>query len=201
LFVGLAVHRISEAHRLNAENLCGRNHRRQVHLEAVESSSLHGRRMDARETKSAIMRGHRQIEPFARAALLTIFVILGALLSIHLENNFYSAAHIELLFFGSFVVIIASLSFVSGLTETIFRSSDNSTSSGRDGTAYSVKVVPLEYHSRCSEPGCRRLGRILVRYLDGRPQSNREFCCSHGDAKVKRDRAAGPRVYDDREVN
>jgi hypothetical protein len=136
---------------------------------------------------------------FARAALLTIFLIVGALSSIYLDPHFDSVSHLEVLFFGGFVVIVASLSFISGLTEMMFRRSDNSINSDRR-TAPGVTIVPLDYHSRCSEPGCRKLARILLRYAHGRPMSNREFCNEHGRARVKRDRAAGLRVYDDREA-
>jgi hypothetical protein len=150
-----------------------------------------------RKLKSALNREHAEIGSFARAALLTIFLIAGALSSIYLDHHFDSVAYLEVSFFGGFVVIVASLSFLSGLTEIMFRRSDNSINSER-GSAPGVTIVPLDYHSRCSEPGCRKLGRILLRYADGRSMSNREFCNNHCQAKVKRDRAAGIRVYDNR---
>jgi hypothetical protein len=42
-----------------------------------------------------------------------------------------------------------------------------------------------------------------LRYADagGRPMSNAEFCYAHARVKVARDRAAGLKVYDDREVS
>jgi hypothetical protein len=139
------------------------------------------------------------VSPPFSAALLTISVIGSALSSTYLGHHFFSDAHVELLFFSGFAVSVASLSFLSGLTETMFRRSDSSNNSDR-GTGASVVIVTLDYHSRCGESGCRRLGRILLRYANGRPQSNREFCHTHSQAKVKRDRAAGLKVYDDRKA-
>jgi hypothetical protein len=42
-----------------------------------------------------------------------------------------------------------------------------------------------------------------LRYADagGRPMSNAEFCYAHARVKVASDRAAGLKVYDDREVS
>jgi hypothetical protein len=67
-------------------------------------------------------------------------------------------------------------------------------------TATSVTIIPLGYRTRCSESGCRNLGRVILRHADagGRPIDNAEFCLRHGRARIKSYRAAGLRVYDDR---
>jgi hypothetical protein len=69
-------------------------------------------------------------------------------------------------------------------------------------TPTSVTVIAIGYRARCTESGCRNLGRLILRYADagGRPMSNEEFCDAHARVKVARDRAAGLRVYDDSEV-
>ena len=43
---------------------------------------------------------------------------------------------------------------------------------------------------------------MILRYADagGRPMSNAEFCHAHARVKVERNREAGLKVYDDREV-
>jgi hypothetical protein len=42
----------------------------------------------------------------------------------------------------------------------------------------SVTIVTIGYRARCTEPGCRNLGRVILRHADagGRPFSNSEFC-------------------------
>jgi hypothetical protein len=44
---------------------------------------------------------------------------------------------------------------------------------------------------------------MILRYADtgGRPISNSEFCHANARVRVGRDRAAGLKVYDDREVH
>jgi hypothetical protein len=66
----------------------------------------------------------------------------------------------------------------------------------------SLTIIPLGYRARCTERGCRNLGRMILRYADagGRPMSNAEFCHAHARVKVERNREAGLKVYDDREV-
>jgi hypothetical protein len=63
-------------------------------------------------------------------------------------------------------------------------------------------IVPLGYRARCTEAGCNNLGRMILRYADtgGRPMSNSEFCIAHGRMRVARDKAAGLKIYDDREA-
>jgi hypothetical protein len=66
----------------------------------------------------------------------------------------------------------------------------------------SLTIIPLRYRARCTEAGCKNLGRMILRYADagGRPMSNSEFCHGHARVRVPRDQAAGLKVYDDREV-
>ena len=63
-------------------------------------------------------------------------------------------------------------------------------------------IIPLGCRARCTERDCRNLGRMILRYADsgGRPISNSEFCLALVRVRVARDRAAGLKVYDDREV-
>ena len=67
---------------------------------------------------------------------------------------------------------------------------------------YSVTIITLSYRACCAEPGCRNLGRMILRHADagGRPIDNGEFCAAHGRSRIERDRAAGVRVYDNREA-
>jgi hypothetical protein len=60
--------------------------------------------------------------------------------------------------------------------------------------------VGVGYSARCTEAGCKNLGRMILRYADagGRPMSNSEFCHAHARVKVARDQAAGLKVFDDR---
>jgi hypothetical protein len=60
-----------------------------------------------------------------------------------------------------------------------------------------VKIVPLGYPARCTEPGCANLGRLILRYADagGRPVNNPEFCHAHSGARVA---SAGPLGAQDR---
>jgi hypothetical protein len=59
----------------------------------------------------------------------------------------------------------------------------------------------IGYRARCTEAGCGNLARLGFRYADagGRPMTNLVFCHRHGRLRVERDRAAGLKVYDDRE--
>ena len=54
-------------------------------------------------------------------------------------------------------------------------------------TATSVTIIPFGYRTRCSESGCRNLGRVILRHADagGRPIDNAEFCLRHGRARIK----------------
>jgi hypothetical protein len=69
-------------------------------------------------------------------------------------------------------------------------------------TPLSVTIITLGYRARCTVAGCGNLGRVILRHADagGRPMTNAEFCNAHGRARIERDRAAGVRVYDDREA-
>jgi hypothetical protein len=64
-----------------------------------------------------------------------------------------------------------------------------------------LTIIPLGYRARCTEAGCRNLGRVILRHFDagGRPMDNAEFCNAHARARIEGDRGAGLRVYDDRE--
>jgi hypothetical protein len=46
--------------------------------------------------------------------------------------------------------------------------------------ATSVTIIPLGYRVRCTEPGCRNLGRMILRHADagGRQIDDDEFCHS-----------------------
>jgi hypothetical protein len=69
-------------------------------------------------------------------------------------------------------------------------------------TATSVVMVTLSYRARCAEAGCKNLARQLLRYADagGRPISHPVLCHAHASSNVARDKAAGLKVYDDREA-
>jgi hypothetical protein len=64
----------------------------------------------------------------------------------------------------------------------------------------SLTIVPLGYRARCTEAGCKNLGRMILRYADagGRPISNQEFCHAHARARSAQARTARLKVYDDR---
>jgi hypothetical protein len=66
--------------------------------------------------------------------------------------------------------------------------------------ATSVTIITLGYRARCTVAGCRNLGRVILRHADVAPMTSREFCLKHGRERVERDRAAGLRVYDEREA-
>jgi hypothetical protein len=58
--------------------------------------------------------------------------------------------------------------------------------------AASVTVVAVSYRTlRCTEHGCRNLGRLLLRYADagGRPRSHPLLCHAHGRKRLARDKA------------
>jgi hypothetical protein len=69
-------------------------------------------------------------------------------------------------------------------------------------TPTSVTIVSLGYRARCTEPACRNLGRLILRYADagGRPMNNAEFCHAHATVMIERAGAVGLKVYDDRKV-
>jgi hypothetical protein len=65
-----------------------------------------------------------------------------------------------------------------------------------------VNIGAISYRARCTEAGCKNLGRLLFIYADagGRPISHPVLCYAHGRVMLARDRAAGLKVYDDREA-
>ena len=67
----------------------------------------------------------------------------------------------------------------------------------------SVTIIMLGYCERCSAPRCYKRGRLIFRYADatGRPICSLEFCYAHARVKIARERAAGLKVYDDREAS
>jgi hypothetical protein len=69
--------------------------------------------------------------------------------------------------------------------------------------AASVKIGPISYRARCTEAGCKNLGRMLMIYADGggRPIAHPVVCHAHARERLARDRTAGLRVYDDRDQN
>jgi hypothetical protein len=65
----------------------------------------------------------------------------------------------------------------------------------------SVTIIMLGYRERCSAPRCYNRGRLIFRYADpgGRPICSLEFCYAHARVKIAGERAAGLKVYDDRD--
>jgi hypothetical protein len=70
-------------------------------------------------------------------------------------------------------------------------------------TAASVTIRALGYRAPCTEAGCKNLGRVLMIYADagGRPIAHPVVCHTHGHERVARDKAAGLKVFDDREIS
>jgi hypothetical protein len=69
--------------------------------------------------------------------------------------------------------------------------------------AASVNIGAISYRARCTEAGCKNVGRLLLIYADagGRPISHPVLCYTHGRERIVRDKAAGLKVYDDREAS
>jgi hypothetical protein len=68
--------------------------------------------------------------------------------------------------------------------------------------AASVNIAPISYRVRCSEAGCKNLGRNLMIYADagGRPIAHPVVCHEHAGTRLARDWAVGLKVFDAREV-
>jgi hypothetical protein len=68
-------------------------------------------------------------------------------------------------------------------------------------TAASVTVGALGYRARCAAPRCEHAARLGLRYADagGRPIGNLDFCHAHVQARISLARAAGLKVFDERE--
>jgi hypothetical protein len=66
--------------------------------------------------------------------------------------------------------------------------------------AANVTIGAISYRARCTEAGCKNLGRLLMIYADagGRPIAHPVVCKEHGRRRLARDRAAGLKVFDDR---
>jgi hypothetical protein len=70
--------------------------------------------------------------------------------------------------------------------------------------AASVNIGAISYRARCGEAGCKNLGRpLIIIYADvgGRPISHPVVCHEHARRRLARDRAAGIKVYGDREAS
>ena len=67
----------------------------------------------------------------------------------------------------------------------------------------SVTARPITYRARCIEAGCKNLGRVLMICADagGRPIAHPVLCHVHARVRLERDRAAGLKVFDDREFS
>ena len=69
--------------------------------------------------------------------------------------------------------------------------------------AASVNIGAISYRARCTEAGCKNLGRMQMIYADagGRPIAHPVVCNEHARRRLARDRAAGLKVFDDREAS
>ena len=70
-------------------------------------------------------------------------------------------------------------------------------------TAATVNIGAISYRAQCTELGCTSLGRMMMIYADagGRPIRHPVVCHEHARVRLERDRAAGLKVFDDREVS
>ena len=68
--------------------------------------------------------------------------------------------------------------------------------------AASVTIVPLGYCARGSEPGCRDLGSLILRYADarGRPMNNADSVTHTAGRGLRVPDPRGLKIYDDRQV-
>jgi hypothetical protein len=68
------------------------------------------------------------------------------------------------------------------------------------GIPRSLTIIPLGYCARCTEAGCKNLGRMILRCADaGGPMSNFELCQAHADqAELLRNpgKSLSPRTAD-----
>jgi hypothetical protein len=64
-----------------------------------------------------------------------------------------------------------------------------------------VTIIAVGYPARCSSPRCKNLGRLALRYTgsDGQVIGNLDF--RHAPVRMAFARAAGLKVYDDREAS
>jgi hypothetical protein len=74
---------------------------------------------------------------------------------------------------------------------------------GHPETAASVIIIGLGFRAPCAEAGCRNLARLGFRHADagGRSMTNLMLCHAHERDRIERNRAAGLKVYDDREAS
>jgi hypothetical protein len=82
------------------------------------------------------------------------------------------------------------------------RESEAAVSTNHPETPASVTIGALGYRARCTEAGCGNLARWVFRYAGagGRPINNLQFCYAHARERLARNRAAGLKIYDDREI-
>jgi hypothetical protein len=66
-------------------------------------------------------------------------------------------------------------------------------STDREATPASVKIGPISYRARCTEAGCKNLGRLQMIYADagGRPIVHPVVCHEHARRRLAHDRTAG----------
>jgi hypothetical protein len=73
-------------------------------------------------------------------------------------------------------------------------------SANQPESAASVTVGAITYRARCTDAGCKNVGRLLFIYADagGRPIAHPVRCLKHARWRLERDRALGLKVNDDR---
>ena len=66
-----------------------------------------------------------------------------------------------------------------------------------------MNIGAISYRARCTEAGCKNVGRLLLIHADagGGPISHPVLCYTHAPERIPRDKAAGLKVYDDREAS
>jgi hypothetical protein len=62
-------------------------------------------------------------------------------------------------------------------------------------TPASVTIGAISYRARCTESGCKNVGRLLLIYADagGRPISHPVLCYTHRRERIARDKRQGLR--------
>lgn len=64
--------------------------------------------------------------------------------------------------------------------------------------ATAIELWPCHYRAQCTEPGCRYLARIIVRFVadGGSPEGQRELCNRDARKQVEALKAKGMPVHD-----
>jgi hypothetical protein len=66
-------------------------------------------------------------------------------------------------------------------------------------TAANVNIGPISYRARCTDAGCKNLGRLLFMPMQvAGTIAHPVLCHAHGLHRLARDRVAGLKVFDDR---